>query len=83
VEHFIQALGIYRWLPGAAGQQPAGHGDGAEPGRAAAPIVRVVYDIDRQQALEPSTWTCPARRPWDGVLGHEEPANWNLDPNRS
>jgi putative nucleotidyltransferase with HDIG domain len=83
VEHFIQALGIY----------PVGSLVRLASGRLAVvmeqnpdgllhPIVRVVYDIGRGQALEP--FDLDLSRPeqaGDGVLGHEEPTAWDLDPN--
>ena len=78
MEHFIQALGIY----------PVGSLVRLESDRLAVvmqqnqggllrPIVRVVYDIARGQALKPFDLDLSGS---EGVLSPEEPAAWNLDP---
>jgi putative nucleotidyltransferase with HDIG domain len=82
VQHFIQAIGIY----------PVGSLVRLESNRLAVvleqneggllrPKVRVVHDVDRAQALDP--FDLDLSRPearGDGILNHEEPAHWNLDP---
>lgn len=79
VEHFIQAIGIY----------PVGSLVRLESNRLAVvleqnqggllrPVVRVVYDISRGRSLAPFDLDL-AGAEGDKVLGHEEPAAWNLD----
>ena len=82
VEHFIQAIGIY----------PVGSLVRLESNRLAVvmeqnrggllrPIVRVVYDIGRELALPPYDLDLSLpEHAGDGVLSHEEPDAWNLDP---
>jgi putative nucleotidyltransferase with HDIG domain len=82
VEHFIQAIGIY----------PVGSLVRLESNRLAVvmeqnrggllrPIVRVVYDIGRDLALPPYDLDLSLpEHAGDGVLSHEEPDAWNLDP---
>jgi putative nucleotidyltransferase with HDIG domain len=84
VEHFIQALGIYPVgsLVRLASDRLAVVLE-QNPGGLLHPIVRVVYDIGRQQQLEPFDLDLSrAEHRGDEVLGHEEPAQWKLDPNQ-
>ncbi len=80
VEHFIQAIGIY----------PVGSLVRLESNRLAVvleqnqggllrPVVRVVYDISHGQPLAPFDLDLSGADS-DSVLGHEEPALWDLDP---
>jgi putative nucleotidyltransferase with HDIG domain len=80
VEHFIQAIGIY----------PVGSLVRLESNRLAVvleqnqggllrPVVRVVYDINHGRPLAPFDLDLSGAD-GDAVLGHEEPAVWNLDP---
>jgi putative nucleotidyltransferase with HDIG domain len=84
VQHFIQAIGIY----------PVGSLVRLESNRLAVvmqqnhggplrPVVRVVYDIGHGRLLPPFDLDLTGpESAGDGVLGHEPPAAWNLDPNR-
>ena len=80
VEHFIQAIGIY----------PVGSLVRLESNRLAVvmeqnqggllrPVVRVVYDLNHGQPLAPFDLDLSGAG-GETVLGHEEPAAWNLDP---
>ena len=80
VQHFIQAIGIY----------PVGSLVRLESNRLAVvmeqnqggllhPVVRVVYDIAGDRPLAPFDLDLSAATS-DGVIGHEEPGPWNLDP---
>ena len=82
VQHFIQAIGIY----------PVGSLVRLESNRLAVvmeqnqggllhPVVRVVYDIGGDRPLAPFDLDLSGpENAGDGVLSHEEPAAWNLDP---
>jgi len=81
VQHFIQAIGIY----------PVGSLVRLESNRLAVvmeqnqggllhPVVRVVYDIAGDRPLAPFDLDLSAAAAGDGVIGHEEPGPWNLDP---
>ena len=81
VQHFIQAIGIY----------PVGSLVRLESNRLAVvmeqnqggllhPVVRVVYDIGGDRAVTPFDLDLSGQGAGDGVLSHEEPAAWNLDP---
>jgi len=84
VQHFIQAIGIY----------PVGSLVRLESNRLAVvmeqnrggllhPVVRVVYDISGGRALPPFDLDLSGpENAGDGVLSHEEPAAWNLDPGK-
>ena len=82
VQHFIQAIGIY----------PVGSLVRLASGRLAVvidqneggplrPMVRVVYDLSRNRAMAPVDVDLSQVDPdGDGIITHEDPKAWNLDP---
>jgi putative nucleotidyltransferase with HDIG domain len=84
VQQFIQAIGIYPVgsLVRLESERLAVVVDQNEGGLLR-PKVRVLHDLGRDQALDP--YELDLSRPeaqGDGILSHEEPSHWNLDPAR-